>query len=197
MDADSAATRGGRHPSGHPQGAAGEADYCKALIVRKVHQPQARLSTSNSGLVCRLVALVRWGWSSAVPRTRKVSNFLLLHLCPTQIICHQQTNIPGPALSLKTPKKLNHALRGCDDVLHCLPLDIYTKTAALFLFVSLLANFSPRQENTTSHAHFLFLEFSVHNFSQSKRVNAKCRRCLNVSNLWKMENSESAVMRLE
>ena len=140
MDADSAATRGGRHPPGHPQGeagechppghpqgAAGEADYCKALIVRKVHQPQARLSTSNSGLVCRLVAAVRWGWSSApVPRTRKVSNFLLLHLlCPTQIICHQQTNIPGPALSLKTPKKLNHALRGCDDVLHCLLLDIF------------------------------------------------------------------------
>ena len=140
MDADSAATRGGRHPPGHPQGAAGEADYCKALIVRKVHQPQARLSTSNSGLVCRLVAAVRWGWSSA-PRTRKVSNFLLLHLCPTQIICHQQTNIPGPALSLKTPKKLNHALRGCDDVLHCLPLDIYTKTAALFHFVCLLAQF--------------------------------------------------------
>lgn len=87
-----------------------------------------RLSTSNCD-VCRAAmrAVV-----SPTPPKRKVSNFLLLllhPLSPPTIILAKQTNIPAPA-SLKPPQKLNHALHGCDDLLHCLLPD-KTETAVL------------------------------------------------------------------
>ena len=52
LDADPATAWGGGNPPDHPQGAAGEADHCKALIVSKVQVPQP------DHLVHRLIALL-------------------------------------------------------------------------------------------------------------------------------------------
>ena len=118
------------------------------------------------------------------PKTCKVSNFLLLLLDPLSpliirtlwpTIILDQKNIP--AASLNPLQKSNHALlHGCDNLFHFWFL-LRPKMHFWSLFVPLLGR---GHENTTIHTNFLFVEFSIPHFSQSKAVNAKCRPFLNV-----------------